>query len=75
MSGTPANAFPELRNLGGRDVTAFMWARVRPAQASATVTDLLGVADEWRPELLVRAKAVTFLERLASGEDLALARQ
>jgi hypothetical protein len=75
MSGTPADAFPELLNLGGRDATAFMRARVRPAQASATVTDLLGIADEWRPELLVREKAATFLERLTSGEDLALARQ
>src|SRR5262249_44279399 len=40
MSGTPADVFPELRGLSGRDATAFMRARVRPAQAAAMATDL-----------------------------------
>jgi UDP:flavonoid glycosyltransferase YjiC (YdhE family) len=57
MSGTPADVFPELRGLSGRDATAFMRARVRPAQAAAMATDLLGIVDEWRPELLVRERA------------------
>lgn len=57
MAGTPADAFPELRGLSGRDATAFMRARVRPAQAATMASDLLGIVDEWRPELLVREKA------------------
>jgi UDP:flavonoid glycosyltransferase YjiC (YdhE family) len=53
----PAQMFPELRGLSGRAATEIMWLRVRPAQASAMVTDLLGIIDTWRPDLIVRERA------------------
>ena len=57
MAESPVDAFPELQRLSGRDATEFMWARVRPAQAAAMVSDLLRVIDEWRPDLIVRERA------------------
>jgi UDP:flavonoid glycosyltransferase YjiC (YdhE family) len=57
MAELPAERFPALRGLRGRAATEFVWLRVRPAQASAMVTDLLGLIDTWRPGLLVRERA------------------
>jgi UDP:flavonoid glycosyltransferase YjiC (YdhE family) len=57
MAELPAQIFPELRGLSGRAATEFTWLRVRPAQASAMVTDLLGIINTWRPDLIVRERA------------------
>jgi UDP:flavonoid glycosyltransferase YjiC (YdhE family) len=56
MAELPAERFPELRGLSGRAATEFVRLRVRPAQASAMVTDLLGIVDTWRPDLIVRER-------------------
>jgi UDP:flavonoid glycosyltransferase YjiC (YdhE family) len=57
MAELPAQMFPELRGLSGRAATEIVWLRVRPVQASAMVTDLLGIIDTWRPDLIVRERA------------------
>lgn len=49
-----AELFPEVVALRGREEMAFMVGRIRPAQAAAMVSDLLGVMEQWRPDLLVR---------------------
>jgi UDP:flavonoid glycosyltransferase YjiC (YdhE family) len=57
MAAVPTQQFPELRGLSGHAATEFTWRRVRPAQASAMVTDLLRIIDTWRPDLIVRERA------------------
>jgi UDP:flavonoid glycosyltransferase YjiC (YdhE family) len=49
-----AELSPEVIALRGREEMAFTAGRIRPAQAAAMVSDLLGVTDQWRPDLLVR---------------------
>jgi UDP:flavonoid glycosyltransferase YjiC (YdhE family) len=54
MAQATAEAFPEVSTLRGRDMGAFVLARVRPAQAAAMAADLLDIVAAWRPTLLVR---------------------
>lgn len=56
MAKPTAEAFPEVRALQGPEETAFMLGHVRPAQAAAMASDLLGLIATWRPGLLVRER-------------------
>ena len=56
MAKPTAEAFPEVRALHGSEETAFMLGHVRPAQAAAMASDLLGLIAAWRPGLLVRER-------------------
>ena len=56
MAKPTAEAFPEVRALNGPEETAYMLGHVRPAQAAAMTSDLLGLIAAWRPGLLVRER-------------------